>query len=371
MIIPKRPLAETEKSWSVVLNPIKGELAKTRTVEVLSQTFSLSEEEASQLVENAPLILLEDLSYESAQKIKYHFLECGLEIHLTNNPFQKRKCFRTVWPEEPRLNFLKSESLSFDLPASANAKKEILSSDQALAHIREEVTQNETSPMKMIDRQDSDVTRRRYEDLSQKHDLLLEEKLFQDQKIEALEREIRFLRDKENSTAGSLKTLSLERENLLHELEALKVKHELSLKQSETQDNSLEKRLVFLESENSALRERFEALRKEYEDAERLWTEKLKTKEESWRSLENELEICRNRIAELTQRLEVSERSHQKNLFEEGLALREKALKDLVSRQHEFEKEITEKERLLRTTLSEQEKLEKEIVKGKQLKNPS
>jgi hypothetical protein len=365
VIIPKRTLPESQHSWSIILNPVKGELAKTRAVELLKQTFSISEEEASQVVGNAPVILLENLNYEVAQKVRYYFNENGQEIILTNNPLHKRKCFKTVWPEEPRLNFIKSDPFVFDLPVTSS-KREPLSTEQAVTHIREEMERNGQVHIKTVGVDESDESKKRNEILSHQYELLVEERLIQEQKIEALEREVRFLKDKENSTASSLKTVAADRENLLHEFEALHVKHELAVRQFEEREKPQERKIALLESEAKAMREKLDALGREYENAEQLWAGKLASKEQESARWQDEIANFRLKMSELSAQLDREKNRFEKALAQEKVAFYEKALKELVRKQDELEKEITEKEKQLKATLSEQESLEKEIVRAKQ-----
>jgi len=368
VIIHKKTFAETENGWCIILNPVRGELAKNQAVDKISQSFSISQEEAYQLIESAPVLLLEDLTYGVAQKIRDYFSESKLDCFVTNDPLQKRKCFRAVWNEEPRLNFFRHDFLSVDPAVAKTTKKEALSSDQAIAQIREEINGDQSSGGATNGDGRADF-QKKYEALSRQYALLVEDKLIQEKKIGTLEQEIRFLRDKENSVESDLKAISLERENLLHELEALRVKNALIKQQAEVQELPQGKKILALEEERKAFQDRFQALQKEYDDAEKVWIRKFKAKEEERRLLETEQGACQSRIKELTEKLENQEKTNRKDLIEQTLGLREEALKELVRRQEDLEREITEKETLLKSVFSEQERLEKEIVRAKQLKN--
>ncbi|GEM_PF-1465417 len=369
MITHKKSPLEADKSWSLILAPVRGELAKSQTTDKLSQFFSISEEESSQLVESAPVILLEDMPYETAQKAKHYLDESGVEIILTNNPLQKRKCFKTVWPEEPRLNFVPRETSLFEPPS----RKEFFSPEQP-APRRDEGSRNGASVLKNTGFDDQGEYQKRYELLLHQYNLLAEEKLIQEQKALAIEKEVRFLRDKDNAASSHLKALALDKENLLHELEALRVKHELVAKQLEAAEAAQSRKFSAVENENKAMKERIEALEKEYEEAETLWARKLKAKDDEVRGHEDQRELFRRKAEDLSLRLEDAERSYQRALVEETMGLRERALRELVKRQEDLEREITEKEKLLKTILAEQEIFEQEIVRAKQLKpgsNPS
>jgi len=366
VIIHKKTSSEPDRSWCLILSPVKGELAKSQTTDKLSHFFSISEDESAQLVESAPVILLEDMPYETAQKAKHYLDESGVEIVLTNNSLQKRKCFKTVWPEEPRLNFVALESSHFDPQISC---KEYVPQEQPPQPRREERPKAGDSVLKSIGFDDQGEYQKKYEILLHQYNLLVEEKLIQEQKADAIEKEVRFLRDKDNAASGHLKTLAADKENLMHELEAHRVKHELVAKQLEAEQASQTQKFAALESENKTLNDRLQMLQKEYEEAEMLWSRKLKAKEDEVSGYESQTEAFRRKTEELALRLEQAEKNYQRALAEETMGLREKALRELVKRQEELEKEITEKEKALKNILAEQEMFEKEIVRAKQLKS--
>lgn len=348
----------------MILSPVKGELAKSQTTDKLSQFFSISSEESAQLVESAPVILLEDMPYETAQKAKHYLDESGVEIILTNNSLQKRKCFKTVWPEEPRLNYVAFEQ-HFE---PQTPRKEYVPQEPVAQARREERPKAGDSILKSIGFDDQGEYQKKYELLLHQYNLLVEEKLIQEQKADAIEKEVRFLRDKDNAASGHLKTLAADKENLMHEMEALRVKHELVAKQLEDAQASQTQKFAALEGETKTLKDRLEMLQKEYEEAEMLWSRKVKSKDDEVRGYESQTEAFRIKTEELAHRLEQAEKNYQRALAEETMGLRERALRELVKRQGELEKEITEKEKALKSILAEQELFEKEIVRAKQLK---
>ncbi|MBI4970457.1 MAG: hypothetical protein HZC17_01250, partial [Candidatus Omnitrophica bacterium] len=91
-------------SWSVILNPLQEEVKKRTAAQQLQIFFSVSLEEARELIENTPIILLDSISVDSAEKIKDVFIASGLDVVITSETLVKRKCFRTVWPKEPTLD---------------------------------------------------------------------------------------------------------------------------------------------------------------------------------------------------------------------------------------------------------------------------
>lgn len=95
-----------EKNWSVVLHPLKSELDKKRAAEKVSELFRVSFEEARELVENTPIILLDQLSHSAALEVQSIFQSVRAEASLTSDPSAKRRCYRAVWQEPPNLSGL-------------------------------------------------------------------------------------------------------------------------------------------------------------------------------------------------------------------------------------------------------------------------
>ncbi len=106
MLVRNKKIQGEEQNWCLILNPLRSEIDKKRLAVKIAQVFSLSPEETSDLVANTPIILLDNLTREIASKLKEYFHPTGADMLLTNDTLQKRKCYRTVWPESPNLSFL-------------------------------------------------------------------------------------------------------------------------------------------------------------------------------------------------------------------------------------------------------------------------
>lgn len=112
MLLGKKAKFSIESEWAVILDRPASDFSKNRAVDKLAELFSLSAEEAKDLVANTPLILLDHLSMDLAERIKGQFLHSNVDCSLTNDTFTKRKCFRAVWPEQPNLaRFVNGPSL--------------------------------------------------------------------------------------------------------------------------------------------------------------------------------------------------------------------------------------------------------------------
>lgn len=132
MLLGNKKTQGDEQNWCIVLNPLRNELDKRRVSRRISEVFSLSQEEAADLVVNTPIILLDNLTRPIAAKVKEYFHPTGAEMILTNDVLLKRKCYRTVWPEPPNLSFLHQ----WEQPKETSEDQELLAVDKALQAIR-------------------------------------------------------------------------------------------------------------------------------------------------------------------------------------------------------------------------------------------
>ena len=110
MLLGKKTRYTVGSDWAVILDRSTNEFAKNRAIDKLSQAFNLSLEEARDLAENTPIILLDQLSLDLAEKIKDFFAQSNVDCSLTNDTFTKRKCFRAIWPGQPDLGRLIGET---------------------------------------------------------------------------------------------------------------------------------------------------------------------------------------------------------------------------------------------------------------------
>ena len=95
-----------EQNWFVVLNSFENEIDRKKISQKISEIFSLSLEESLDLVSNTPIILLDNLNKAVALQLRDYFKVLGANLTLSNDVLFKRKCYRTVWPQQPNLGFL-------------------------------------------------------------------------------------------------------------------------------------------------------------------------------------------------------------------------------------------------------------------------
>lgn len=107
MVFGKRTQTESREQFALILNPIRGELQKTRMIERMVRVFPLAIEEANDLIENTPIILLEGLDQTTGEQLRGYFEETGANLILTDDQGFKRRCFRAVWPSPPHVDFFR------------------------------------------------------------------------------------------------------------------------------------------------------------------------------------------------------------------------------------------------------------------------
>lgn len=128
------------QDWFVVLNPLKSELERNKIAREIAKAFRLPVDEALDLVQNTPIILMDNLLYATALQVKQYFRSSQADIVVSNDSFLKRRCYRTVWPTPPSLAFL--HQLGSPAALSQKNETEKLDHGDAIQEIRSWV-QNE------------------------------------------------------------------------------------------------------------------------------------------------------------------------------------------------------------------------------------
>lgn len=133
MLIGQKKPQNFEQNWFVVLNSTTNEIDKRKVAQKISEVFVLSFDEARDLVSNTPIILLDNLTKSIAVKLRDYFRPLGANMTLSNDSLYKRKCYRTIWPHQPNLNFLHTWKSEQPRPSD---EQEVLDPDEALNEIR-------------------------------------------------------------------------------------------------------------------------------------------------------------------------------------------------------------------------------------------
>lgn len=298
MLLGNKKTQTDEQNWSIVLNPIRNEIDKKKVAQKIAEVFSLSHEEASDLVSNTPIILLDNLTRPIAAKVKDYFKPTGAEMVLTNDVFLKRKCYRTVWPEQPSLAFLHG----WDTPRETQQdKQEMLDPDEALDEIRslDKTEKDEAENEIPLDRFSNGKREQLLEDLERSrkecHNLRHEVEKLQDE----LER-----RSRENLTA-------------------------LSCPESESEQSLRERDRELKEARGllSHMEEKYEVLKQEYREARSVFEEKLSLsarENEQWKiklnELNEEVQSLRQEEQKFSQQVSAKENEYKMLVQEYGKA---------------------------------------------------
>ena len=144
MLTGTRKVQPGGQNWFVVLNPLKSELERNRIAREIAKAFRLPVDEALDLVQNTPIILIDNLLYATALQVKQYFRSSQTDIVVSNDSFLKRRCYRTVWPTPPNLGFLRLSGSPSESLKKNEAEK--LDHSEAIQEIRSWVQTEGISP---------------------------------------------------------------------------------------------------------------------------------------------------------------------------------------------------------------------------------
>jgi hypothetical protein len=119
-MMDSKPVQAAE-DWGVVLQSVPSK-NKKEILKRLAEIFQIDKRDAEQILSNMPLILVDNLSFGLAARIKKFFLTIGAVVETTNHDMIKKNCFQVLWPQTPDLSFfMKHEAGSAEV--SAQGKK--------------------------------------------------------------------------------------------------------------------------------------------------------------------------------------------------------------------------------------------------------
>lgn len=235
------------QNWFVVLNPLRSEIDRNKIAKEISKAFRIPAEEASDLVTNTPIILLDNLTYATALQIKQYFRALAAsEIVVSNDTLLRRRCYRTVWPTPPSLSFLREVDPK-NLPKAAEEK---LEQDEAIQEIRSWVQTEDIGPDKEIlfPRKNSDQGRHFKTLLEEERERLLKENVGLKDNMDQLRRAL-------EKAQSELQT----REKVLETSENEK-------KQKDKEVQELQTLLDHAEEKHTILKEEFRQTRQYFEE---------------------------------------------------------------------------------------------------------
>ena len=112
---------QAAEDWGVVLQSVPSK-NKKEIVKRLTEIFKIDKRDAEQILSNMPLILVDNLSFGLAARIKKFFLTIGALVETTNHDMIKKNCFQVLWPQTPDLSFFMKHEVG-PAEASASGKK--------------------------------------------------------------------------------------------------------------------------------------------------------------------------------------------------------------------------------------------------------
>ncbi|MFH1209035.1 MAG: hypothetical protein V1673_05705 [Candidatus Omnitrophota bacterium] len=114
---------QAAEDWGVVLQSVPSK-NKKEIVKRLTEIFKIDKKDAEQILSNMPLILVDNLSFGLAARIKKFFLPIGALVETTNHDMIKKNCFQVLWPQTPDLSFfMKHETGASEAPAQETKVK--------------------------------------------------------------------------------------------------------------------------------------------------------------------------------------------------------------------------------------------------------
>ena len=423
MLLGKKTHSTVGSDWAVILDRSNNEYARTRAVEKLADTFNLSPDEAKDLAENTPIILLDQLSLDVAERIKDHFAQSNIDCTLTNDTFSKRKCFRAIWPSQPDLSrVLKDPDLESDGFLESPIQEE-------LSHLTQDLQKENELLRSELEKTVQEPKSSLIPDLEANEEIIEERLQFEEvvnqsknenqaliSKISELEQTLKDLRqtaEKEvkmhytefktqlehykSEYARAQNTIKLS-QNEAKQFQTELLQNQKLLSQSRAEIEDLKRMLSQMQSNSMQLKEDMEQTKRELENRFENQTAELeewKRKANDWSSnyfkvmKENEflrtrqseeLETLRVRNQQLTTQLEQAQRQirefvvqlEQQELIQkrmrasQEMAEYETQLKILVHKQKTLEDEIRTRDEEMKKVLSEQEMAEKAIINSKQ-----
>jgi len=105
----KKNFFSKNDNHALIFSSFKSEMSKSRIVDKVTALMPLSHEEAYNMVNRTPIIVLDNMDRGEGEKLRNYFDTEGCELVLTEDTFVKRKCYRILWPEKPVLDYEKVE----------------------------------------------------------------------------------------------------------------------------------------------------------------------------------------------------------------------------------------------------------------------
>jgi len=316
------------QDWFVVLNPLKSELERNKIAREIAKAFQLPVDEALDLVQNTPIILMDNLLYATALQVKQYFRSPQADIVVSNDSFLKRRCYRTVWPTPPNLAFL--HQLKSPGAASQKNETEKLDHGEAIQEIRSWV-QNEGGASGRGDTRASAKNGMSGQNNRHFRSILEEESEKLLKESVGLKESVSQLRKALEKAQGEI----AEKERILQTIEAAK-KH----KEKEAQE---------LQALMSHSEEKYELLREEFRQTRQYFEEKLGSEDHKSEELLKQIEERDLTHKELLQEKQALLKSFHavKNDLQRAKDEQEQARREVESQAAQFQREMENQKNLV------------------------
>ena len=429
MLLGKKTRYIVGSDWAVILDRSTNEFAKNRAIDKLSQAFNLSLEEAKDLAENTPIILLDQLPLDLAEKIKDFFAQSNIDCSLTNDTFTKRKCFRAIWPGQPDLGRLIGEAVEAneseiyvpiskgieeelqDLTLDLQKENQLLQSELEKTEVThpaeeesKEVRRHENAPKLERIHLEEEVNRLKSENqasvrkISELESNLKNVSQANDKEVKSQFTELRaqlsHYRGEYTRIQNAAKQAQAEAKQFQNDLTLT----QKSLSQTRAEMEDLKRMLSQMQSNSVQLKEETEQIRREAENRIHHQTAELeewKRKANDWsgnyfkvikeneflrghqseeleavkirnQQLSTQLEQAQRQIREFVAQLEQQELIQKRMKAASEMAEQEAQLKILVYQQRTLEDEIRIREEEMKKVLLDQEAVEQAVMNAKQ-----
>ncbi len=418
MLLGKKTRYTVGSDWAVILDRSNNEFARNRAIEKLSQAFNLSLDEAKDLAENTPIILLDKLPLDIAEKIKDYFAQSNVDCSLTNDTFTKRKCFRAIWPTQPDLGRLVGENeeeteteeyistppkaieeeindLTIDLQKESQLFQSQDIPKKQSPQIFEHSESKETGSQEQILKTENQALLGKIAELEQNlKGLKLSADKEAKEQLSDLKAQLDHYRTEYLRTQNGAKQTQLESKQWQSEL----LQTQKILSQARAENEDLKRMLSQMQSDTVQLKEDAEKIKKEIENRflnQSGELEEWKRKANDWsanyfkvikeneylRAHQNEeMESIKVRNQQMTTQLEQAQRQirefvgqlEQQDLIQKRMrsasemAEQEAHLKILVHKQKTLEEEIRTRDEEMKKVLLDQESVERAIISAKQ-----
>lgn len=399
---PKHPIEE--KSWSVILNPLRSELDKRRVSEKISEFFHVSLEEARELVQNTPIVLIDQLSQSAAEQVQNFFQAVRAELTLTNDPIAKRRCFRAVWPEPPNPSPLEaakpSESIEPSLKQAPLQKdideRRVLEEEwqERYQGLKEEFQETKSIYEEKILEREKEFERlkNQLKERLPESDQWREKAVSLEDKYQARERELEALKGqlRELETwvkrARDLEKQNKELLNRSDHLESSKADLERSVKEHFQEVSVWREKYQIMAQKSERFESLYEGERKRREQVEESarqsmelaenWQKRFHALEENQEEinrlrdrnheLESQLEVAQRQLRDLHFHMEQQELIEKRERLMSELSLKESELRGISAEYERIQQEIRDRESQAQALAGEQASLQREILERRQ-----